>query len=119
MLLHCENKQVLYKDGYVLFKYPNNIYALTLSPEDPILNNTITNIQIERSLSISGKKKSGSIRVAPDTKLITITTPDGEHIIRCHLTGVLIQVNERLVQEPELLYNPLSTFIAVFYNVSS
>ncbi|KAL0206468.1 hypothetical protein P9112_001775 [Eukaryota sp. TZLM1-RC] len=121
MLYHFESCEIDYLSNHiVLYRYPNGIAALTLSPDHPILSRNISDIHIHKVVSVKGKRKDGSITVFPDTKLATINTSSGEVFeLRYGVKGKLISVNEQLNNNTSLLNHPLTTFIAILSDVST
>ncbi|XP_063728883.1 protein Abitram-like [Symsagittifera roscoffensis] len=96
------------------------ICVVTLSDEHPVLKackDTVRNadcaVKVSYQLSngidrsnpkVSGKGKKGAKVVGKDELLCEVTIGETLHPIMCSLSGSVIEVNEKLVENPELLW---------------
>jgi len=65
---------------------------------------------------VKGKRKKGGIILKPDAHLAQITCDDGtEYMLRACVPGTLLEVNERLIQCPNLLMTKSASeaFVAI------
>lgn len=71
----------------------------------------------DRSKSVvKGKRKKGGIILKPDANLAQITCDDGtEYMLKACVPGTLLEVNERLMEQPDLLMTKSSSeaFVAI------
>ncbi|AAF26769.2 T4O12.20 [Arabidopsis thaliana] len=54
-------------------------------------------------LKVSGKRKKNALRSESNTALCKVSTAKDTYIVRCCVKGSLLEVNERLIKQPELL----------------
>ena len=105
--------------------HSNRVCVLALAPTHPILKNkkTVENVNFQISPETnrldnkaSGKLKKGAQLLSRNAALCEVTTSDGDkYILKCCVPGSLLEVNENLIQNPELLLlKPLSEgYIAI------
>uniref|UniRef100_H2Y7P9 Protein Simiate n=1 Tax=Ciona savignyi TaxID=51511 RepID=H2Y7P9_CIOSA len=108
-----------------ILRHSNRICLVTLAPTHPILTNKskIKSVsfkvteKLDRSQnSVSGKRKRGAQWLNPSGPLCVVTCLDGsKHTIYCGIRGSLVEINERLVSQPQLLQDSYTTegYIAV------
>ncbi|TMW90555.1 hypothetical protein EJD97_015554 [Solanum chilense] len=54
-------------------------------------------------IKVSGKRKKNAQHFESNTALCKACTKDGSYIVRCCVKGSLLEVNDRLLKQPELL----------------
>jgi glycine cleavage system H lipoate-binding protein len=59
-------------------------------------------------LKVSGKRKKNALRSESNTALCKVSTAKDTYIVRCCVKGSLLEVNERLIKQPELLNSTVS-----------
>jgi glycine cleavage system H lipoate-binding protein len=71
----------------------------------------------DRSKSVvKGKRKKGGIILKPEANLAQVTCDDGtEYMLKACVPGTLLEVNERLIQQPDLLMTKSASeaFVAI------
>ncbi|XP_008216590.1 protein Abitram [Nasonia vitripennis] len=100
-------------DDFCILIHSNRVCMITLAPSHPILqeNKTIEscNYKVSEKLDrtknkVSGKAKHGAQPLQSNSNLCSLTCTDGSiYAIKCCMIGKLIEVNERLVENPSLL----------------
>lgn len=101
--------QQLNEDHMILF-HSNRICLICLSPKHIAFKKGIESVNfaignIDRTQNkVIGKSKKGAMNLQPSSSIAAITCKDGSEykIISC-ITGKLLQVNEKLINEPQLL----------------
>lgn len=116
-------------DQYVR-KHSNQLCVVGLATTHSVMNQndvTVTNVSFNkenkgkegsqvRSINMSGKKKKGAPRMQSNTFLCHLTCSDGtEYGVWGAVPGLLLEVNERLLSEPDLIRTHADTigFIAI------
>lgn len=54
-------------------------------------------------IKVTGKRKKNAQHFESNTALCKVITSDASYIVRCCVKGSLLEVNERLIKQPELL----------------
>ncbi|KAG8377965.1 hypothetical protein BUALT_Bualt08G0088700 [Buddleja alternifolia] len=54
-------------------------------------------------IKVTGKRKRNAQHFESNTALCRVSTGDASYIVRCCIKGSLLEVNERLIERPELL----------------
>ncbi|WOG91488.1 hypothetical protein DCAR_0310737 [Daucus carota subsp. sativus] len=54
-------------------------------------------------VKVTGKRKKNAQHFESNTALCKVSTSDASYIVRCCVKGSLLEVNERLIKQPELL----------------
>mmetsp|Transcript_55438 Transcript_55438/g.63657 ORF Transcript_55438/g.63657 Transcript_55438/m.63657 type:complete len:204 (-) Transcript_55438:77-688(-) len=93
------------------FLHTNKLFMLGLSNEHEIIKNQLKIEKISfdclskgNSLEVKGKKKRGGFKVHSNSKLCQITCAGGvEFTLSGVIDGFVIEINERVIQEPDLL----------------
>jgi hypothetical protein len=112
-----------------VLSHMNGIAVVCLAPAHPVLQRGLTVATVDfkvgprgsedlAAIAISGKKKRGALSVHPGLVVCALVTTNGErHLARCGVKGVLVTVNHRLLEEPELATSdPLGAgHLAVFH----
>ncbi|XP_012530322.1 protein Abitram isoform X2 [Monomorium pharaonis] len=93
--------------------HSNRICMLSLAPSHIILqaNKSINKVdfkisdKLDRSLNkVSGKGKHGAQPLQTNSNICTISCTDGQaYVIKCCMIGKLVEVNEALLEDPQLL----------------
>jgi len=108
-----------------ILRHSNRICLVTLAPTHPIIkeNKTIRSItfkvseKLDRSLNtVSGKRKRGAQWVDLTSPLCKVTCEDdSQFVIYCGIRGNLVEMNNRLLEDPQLLtqYENGEGFIAI------
>ncbi|KAK3246653.1 hypothetical protein CYMTET_43819 [Cymbomonas tetramitiformis] len=103
------------KCDQVLHRHPNGLSVVCLAASHPLLQAKLdgsSELKVDFNVGrknrldtqVSGKKKRNASVLEKDSVLCEVTAPgDKKYAIRCCVRGKLLEVNERLVQEPHLL----------------
>uniref|UniRef100_A0A1J3DFH9 Protein Abitram n=1 Tax=Noccaea caerulescens TaxID=107243 RepID=A0A1J3DFH9_NOCCA len=97
-------------DQYI-YRHANGLCVIGLAPTHIAFKDEggITNIDFnvgksDRSvLKVSGKRKKNAMRSESNTALCKVSTAKESYIVRCCVKGSLLEVNERLIKQPQLL----------------
>lgn len=97
-------------DQYI-YRHANGLCVIGLAPTHIAFKDEggITNIDFnvgksDRSvLKVSGKRKKNAMRSESNTALCKVSTAKDSYIVRCCVKGSLLEVNERLIKQPQLL----------------
>lgn len=105
--------KVISHNEHCILVHSNRLCVVTIAPTHPILagNLEIESINFESvghksrlTNKVSGKFKKGGQRLKEKSLICVVRTCDGqEHLIHSCISGTLIEVNERLIEEPSLL----------------
>ncbi|XP_043473667.1 protein Abitram [Leptopilina heterotoma] len=104
-------------DDVCIRVHSNRICMISLAPSHVILHNNSSsivnvNFRVSEKLDrmknqVSGKGKRGAQPLQENSTICTITLSNGEnHVIKCCMTGKLVEVNESLAKDPSLLLEP-------------
>ncbi|KAG6388477.1 hypothetical protein SASPL_149905 [Salvia splendens] len=63
-------------------------------------------------IKVTGKRKKNAQRFESNTALCKVFTAEGSYIVRCWLKGSLLEVNDRLIKQPELLNTMVGEFVS-------
>ncbi|KFK42035.1 hypothetical protein AALP_AA2G203400 [Arabis alpina] len=97
-------------DQYI-YRHANGLCVIGLAPthvafkdEGGIINIDFNVGKSDRSvLKVSGKRKKNAMRSESNTALCKVTTAKDCYIVRSCVKGSLLEVNERLIRQPQLL----------------
>ncbi|KAL1188725.1 hypothetical protein V5N11_019065 [Cardamine amara subsp. amara] len=97
-------------DQYI-YRHANGLCVIGLAPTHIAFKDEggITNIDFnvgksDRSvLKVSGKRKKNALRSESNTALCKVSTAKDTYIVRCCVKGSLLEVNDRLIKQPQLL----------------
>ncbi|GER40848.1 glycine cleavage system H protein [Striga asiatica] len=97
-------------DQYVR-RHANGLCVIGLAPSHVAFKDTggITSVDFnvgksDRSeIKVTGKRKKNAQHFESNTALCKVCTGDATYIVRCCVKGSLLEVNERLIKQPELL----------------
>ncbi|KAJ1934010.1 hypothetical protein FBU59_005833 [Linderina macrospora] len=104
---------------------PNKLCVIGIADEHPLLDRLkraeigqIASVEYADNVKgsvIKGKAKKNSLRIAPETKLCTITTTTGKSfVVRGAVRGLLMEWNTRLETDPGLIQrDPSQGFLAI------
>lgn len=103
----------------ILF-HSNRICLVGLAPDHIAFKKGIKSVNfnvgnVDRSLNqVSGKRKKGAMNLQPTSTLAIVECNDGTEykIVSC-VTGKLIEINERLVTNPELIQMEGDGYVAI------
>lgn len=100
-------------DDICIWIHSNRICMLSLAPSHVILqgNKGIKKVdfrvsdKLDRSLNkVSGKGKHGAQPLQTNSNVCTVSCLDGQtYVIKCCMIGKLVEVNEALLEDPQLL----------------
>lgn len=101
-------------DDICIWIHSNKICVVGLAPSSNILKERISQVtfkvsdKLDRATNrVSGKSKHGAQPLQENSNLCVIKTAnDQTHSVKCCMVGKLVEVNEKLVENPELLRNP-------------
>mmetsp|Transcript_23914 Transcript_23914/g.52234 ORF Transcript_23914/g.52234 Transcript_23914/m.52234 type:complete len:183 (+) Transcript_23914:146-694(+) len=114
----------------VVYRHPNGLCVICLAATHPLVRREGT-VEGDSALKIdfdvgktsrldsqpTGKRKRGAMRVHPNTVLCNITCATGAvtYPARACVKGKLLEVNERLVEQPQLLWKdpPTAGYLAI------
>jgi len=109
------------EDQYVN-QHSNGLYMVGIAPTHPIVTKGINitsldfNVGYDLLERVSGKYKRGAPHLQQSTSLCTVCMEDdSEYTLYICVSGNLLEVNERLVSNPELLVSKAGTegFLAI------
>uniref|UniRef100_A0A7S1F6E2 Protein Abitram n=1 Tax=Noctiluca scintillans TaxID=2966 RepID=A0A7S1F6E2_NOCSC len=92
-----------------LLRHPNGLLVVGLAPSHPLLQPGAPNVLSASftdnvsSSEVHGKRKRGGVKLGVKTSVLKLTFDGGELLIPAGAEGKLIEMNERLLQEPHLL----------------
>ncbi|XP_066601492.1 protein Abitram isoform X2 [Prorops nasuta] len=105
-----------HRDDICIRIHSNRIVMLSLAPSHIIYHEnkriTLVNFKVsdklDRSLNkVSGKSKHGAQPLQKHSNICEITCSDNEvYMVKCCINGKLVEINESLIQKPELLHCP-------------
>jgi len=108
---------------YSILMHSNKMLVLTLAPSHPILTQNLTlssvNYQVSDSLNrldskVKGKKKRGGQFLSESSIICEINCENSQSFrVRAGIVGKLLEVNEELVESPEMLKDPSRGYIAI------
>ncbi|XP_076231614.1 protein Abitram [Calliopsis andreniformis] len=103
-------------DDICILMHSNRICMLSLAPSHVALQSDKRIVKVDFKVSdkldrilnkVSGKSKHGAQPLQANSNICIITCSNGEtYIIKCCIIGKLVEVNETLVENPELLLEP-------------
>lgn len=103
-------------DDICILMHSNRICILSLAPSHVVLQNDKRIVKVDFKVSnkldrvlnkVSGKSKHGAQPLQDNSNICIITCSDGKtYTIKCCIIGKLVEVNEALLQNPELLLEP-------------
>ncbi|CCI41217.1 unnamed protein product [Albugo candida] len=97
--------------------HSNRLCMTTLAPSHPVFQETILSVDFGEKLKenkVNGKKKKGGLFLIPTTILCRIRCHSGRvYEIPSCIRGALLEINERLVDQPELLKHPAEGYLVV------
>ncbi|XP_015600639.1 protein Simiate [Cephus cinctus] len=104
------------RDDICIRVHSNRICMISLAPTHTVLeeNKKIKSISFKvsdkldrASNKVSGKGKHGAQPLQPSSNICSISCYNGEaYMIKCCITGKLVEVNELLLEHPEALLEP-------------
>lgn len=97
-------------DQYI-YKHNNGLCVIGLAPTHVALdrNSSITAVdfnvgkQSRADMKVTGKRKNNARVLEPNSALCKVISNDETYIVRCCVKGALLEVNERLANDPSLL----------------
>lgn len=107
------------EDHIVLF-HSNRICLVTLAPSHIARQKGVESVNfdignIDRTQNkVIGKSKKGAMNLQPTSSLAIVKCKDGTEykVVSC-ITGKLVQVNEKLIDEPSMLWREGDGFVAI------
>lgn len=97
-------------DQYI-YRHPNGLCVIGLASSHLAFKDEggVTGVDFnvgksDRSgIKVTGKRKRNAQHFEPNTALCKVSTKDNSYIVRCCVKGSLLEVNDRLIDKPELL----------------
>ncbi|XP_060672918.1 uncharacterized protein LOC107422509 isoform X2 [Ziziphus jujuba] len=97
-------------DQYV-YRHPNGLCVIGLAPAHVAFKDeggiTAVDFNVGKSdrseLKVSGKRKKNAQHFESNTALCKVSTNDASYVVRCCVKGSLLEVNDKLIKQPELL----------------
>ncbi|VBB26693.1 unnamed protein product [Acanthocheilonema viteae] len=94
------------ENGLCYLRHPNGIIVVTLYKNHELVQKQIKRIDwhMKKNKGIDRSKQKGGLALFPDTKLCIVHCEDGtEYILRAGIKALLIEINERLLKDPNLM----------------
>ncbi|XP_022975830.1 protein Simiate [Cucurbita maxima] len=99
-------------DQYV-YRHANGLCVIGLAPTHIAFKDSsgITAVDFNvgksdrSSFKVTGKRKKNAQFFEPNSAICKVCTKDASYIVRCSVKGSLLEVNDRLMKQPELLKN--------------
>jgi len=118
-----QTRQASNSNDVCILRHSNRICLVTLAPSHPILaeKKKVTSVsfkvteKVDRSLNkVSGKRKRGAQWLDASSPLCKVKCDDeSEYTIFCGMRGSLVEMNSRLLTNPELLFAGANGFVAI------
>ncbi|XVE56199.1 hypothetical protein DITRI_Ditri03aG0218600 [Diplodiscus trichospermus] len=97
-------------DQYV-YRHANGLCVVGLAPTHVAFKDkgviTAVDFKVGKSdrsgMKVTGKRKKNAQHFESNTALCKVCTSDDQYIVRCCVKGSLLEVNDRLIKQPELL----------------
>ncbi|XP_059460411.1 uncharacterized protein LOC132189667 [Corylus avellana] len=97
-------------DQYV-YRHANGLCVIGLAPAHVAFKDqggiTAVDFNVGKSdrsvIKVTGKRKKNAQHFEPNTALCKVCTNDASYIVRCCVKGSLLEVNDRLIEQPGLL----------------
>ncbi|KAE8057289.1 hypothetical protein FH972_013993 [Carpinus fangiana] len=97
-------------DQYV-YRHANGLCVIGLAPAHIAFKDqggiTAVDFNVGKSdrsvIKVTGKRKKNAQHFEPNTALCKVCTNDASYIVRCCVKGSLLEVNDRLIEQPGLL----------------
>ncbi|GMJ02739.1 hypothetical protein like AT1G75980 [Hibiscus trionum] len=97
-------------DQYI-YRHPNGLCVVGLASTHSAFKDKVgvsaVDFNVGKSdrsgMKVTGKRKKNAQHFESNTALCKVCTNDASYIIRCCVKGSLLEVNERLIKQPELL----------------
>lgn len=113
--------------GIAYLRHPTGVLIMSLAPNHELMQKQVATItwnipnkkgrDTDRSkVEVSGKGKKGGLLLSADTRICIVRDSEGrEYTIRSGIKANLLEVNERLAEEPDLMRTAASAhgFIAI------
>ncbi|KAG9442808.1 hypothetical protein H6P81_018662 [Aristolochia fimbriata] len=104
------------KHDQYIYRHANGLCVIGLAPTHIALTETagVTAIDFnvgksDRSeMKVTGKRKRNAQHFEANTALCKVSTNDTFYVVRCCVKGSLLEVNDRLIKQPELLNSSAS-----------
>lgn len=97
-------------DQYI-YRHANGLCVIGLAPSHVAFKDkggiTAIDFNVGKSdrsvMKVTGKRKKNAQHFESNTALCKVCTSDASYIVRCCVKGSLLEVNDRLIERPELL----------------
>lgn len=103
-------------EDHIILIHSNRICLIGLAPKHIAFKKGIdsVNYAIGTQNKVIGKSKKGAMNLQPSSSIAAIKCKDGSEykIISC-ITGKLLQINEKLIKQPELLSIDGDGYVAI------
>nr|CCA16498.1 conserved hypothetical protein [Albugo laibachii Nc14] len=97
--------------------HSNRLCVTTLAPSHPVFQESIISVEFGEKLKenkVNGKKKKGGLFLIPTTILCRIRCQSGRlYEIPSCIRGALLEINERVIEQPELLKHPAEGYLVI------
>ncbi|KAI9906359.1 hypothetical protein PsorP6_004774 [Peronosclerospora sorghi] len=105
-MFSCDTMGKLNEDQYV-HMHSNRLCVVGVAESHPVMQEELVTVEFARNLlenRVTGKKKKGGCFMLPNTVICILKCKSGrEFTLYSCIRGSLIEVNERLIKDPELL----------------
>ncbi|XP_047327808.1 protein Abitram [Impatiens glandulifera] len=97
-------------DQYI-YRHANGLCVVGLAPMHLALKDdggiTAVDFNVGKSdrsgIKVTGKRKKNAQHLEPNSALCKVSTSNSSYMVRCCIKGSLLEVNDRLMKQPELL----------------
>ncbi|XP_021315011.1 FAM206 family protein [Sorghum bicolor] len=110
-------------DQYV-YRHPNGLCVVGLAPAHVVFKEegaiTAVDFNVGKSdrseMKVTGKRKRNAQHLQENSALCKVCVNDKSFIVRCCVKGSLLEINERLIKQPDLLNTAADRegYIAIF-----
>ncbi|CAO2041297.1 unnamed protein product [Urochloa humidicola] len=103
-------------DQYV-YRHPNGLCVVGLAPAHVVFKEeggiTTVDFNVGKSdrseMKVTGKRKRNAQHLQENSALCKVCVNDKSFVVRCCVKGSLLEINDRLIKQPDLLNTAVST----------